>query len=87
MFYVYILECADATLYTGYTKDLAKRVKAHNESKSAAKYTKSRRPVTLRYVERYRTLSKALKREYELKHVARAEKLALIRAAGKSAKH
>ena len=80
MYYVYILECADATLYTGYTNDLKKRVNAHNGSKSGAKYTRARRPVVLRYTERFRTLSNALKRERELKNLPREQKLALLEA-------
>ena len=78
--FVYILECADKTLYIGYTKDLEKRLQAHNTAKSGAKYTKARRPVVLKYSEKYRTLSKALKREYALKQLSRAEKLALIKS-------
>ena len=77
-FYVYILECADKTLYVGYTKDIARRLKTHNSGKAGAKYTKSRRPVVLRYKEGYRTLSKALKREHELKQWSRREKLSLV---------
>lgn len=79
-FYVYILRCADKTLYTGYTNDIAKRMKAHNGGKSGAKYTKGRRPIVLLYKEGHRTLSKALKREYALKKLSRKQKLALIAA-------
>ena len=79
MHYVYILECADTTLYTGYTTDIKRRLKAHNGGKTGAKYTQGRRPVVLRYSERFRTLSKALKREHELKHLSRTQKLALMR--------
>ena len=78
MHYVYILKCADKTLYTGYTNDIAKRIQAHNGGKSGAKYTKGRQPVTLIYKEGYRTLSKALKREHALKQLSRAQKLAII---------
>ena len=80
MYYVYILKCADKTLYTGYTNDLLKRVKAHNDSKQGAKYTKARRPVTLIYSESFRTLSKALKREIAIKKLSRKEKLDLIKS-------
>ncbi len=80
MHFVYILRCADKTLYTGRTNDLARRIRAHNESKGGAKYTRSRRPVILVYKERFRTLSKALKREYAIKQLSRTDKLALIRA-------
>jgi len=78
MYYVYIVECADETLYTGYTTDLDKRIKNHNESKVGAKYTKARRPVVLKYSEKLPTLSKALKREIEIKNLTRIQKLKLI---------
>ena len=79
MYYVYILRCADKTLYTGSTNDLDKRLAAHNTSKSGARYTKARRPVKLIYAEEYRTQGEALSREAEIKQMKRAEKLALIR--------
>jgi len=82
MYYVYILECADKTLYTGYTTDLDKRIKNHNESKVGAKYTKARRPVVLKYSEKLATLSEALKREIEIKNLTRKEKLELIKDDG-----
>ncbi len=78
MYYIYILKCADGTLYTGSTNDLEKRVHAHNTSKTAAKYTRSRRPVELVYSESFRTKSKALKREWEIKGMEREGKLTLI---------
>jgi len=78
MYFVYIVECADKTLYTGYTTDLEKRIKNHNESKVGAKYTKARRPVRLKYSEKLATLSKALKREIEIKNLTRKEKINLI---------
>lgn len=78
MFYIYILRCSDRTLYTGFTNDLNKRVQAHNTSKTAAKYTKSRRPVRLVYSEKFRIKSKAMKREWEIKKMKRNEKIALI---------
>ena len=78
MFYTYILECADGSLYTGYTNDLDKRVKAHNESKTGAKYTKGKRPVKLVYSETFKSLSKALKREVQIKNLTRKQKLELI---------
>jgi putative endonuclease len=77
-YFVYILECKGGSLYTGYTTDLDKRVRAHNESKAGAKYTKTRRPVELKYFERFRKLGLALKREYEIKQLTREEKLELI---------
>lgn len=78
MYYIYILKCADGTLYTGSTNDLEKRVHAHNTSKTAAKYTRARRPVKLVYSEKFRTKSKALKREWKIKRMEREEKLTLI---------
>jgi putative endonuclease len=78
MYFVYILECADKTLYTGYTNDLQKRLKNHNQAKSGAKYTKARRPVKLKYSEKFRTKSQAMKREAEIKNLTRKQKLELI---------
>jgi putative endonuclease len=77
-FYVYIVECSDGSLYTGIARDVAKRVKEHNEAKTGARYTKSRRPVRLRYSEGKRDRSAALVREAALKKLSREEKLALI---------
>ncbi len=79
MHYVYILKCADSTFYIGYTNNIAKRLAMHNGGKAGAKYTRARRPVTLLYKQGFRTLSKALKREYEMKQWSRAEKLAFLR--------
>lgn len=76
--YVYIVRCADKTLYTGYTTDVAKRVKEHNDSKKGAKYTSSRRPVALAYTERFDTVNEALRREAAIKKLSRVEKLALL---------
>ena len=78
-YFVYVLKCADATLYTGWTNNLEKRIKAHNTLKSGAKYTKTRRPVKLVYAEIYRSRGKAMKREYVLKQLTKAEKVALIK--------
>lgn len=75
---VYILECADATLYAGCTNNLGKRIKEHNEAKRGAHYTKIRRPVVLRYAESLRTLAAARKREAEIKRMTREEKMRLI---------
>lgn len=77
MHYVYILRCADGTLYTGYTVDLRARVAVHNAGRGA-KYTRSRRPVALVYSRRFRSIGKALTCEYSLKQLTRAEKEALI---------
>ena len=77
MAFVYILECSDGSLYTGWTYDLEKRVARHNEGK-AAKYTRSKRPVVLKYFERCDDKSDALKRQAEIKKMKRSEKLALL---------
>ena len=76
MHYVYILRCADDTLYTGWTTDLKKRIQAHNQKKGA-KYTKSRTPVSLFYWEEFETKSEALKREAAIKKLPRSSKLLL----------
>lgn len=79
-YFVYILECVDASLYAGCTNDLEKRVKEHNGSKCGAHYTKIRRPVALRYAESFRTLGAARKREAQIKRMTREEKLQMIKA-------
>jgi putative endonuclease len=76
---VYILRCADGTLYTGVTNDIVRRLAAHNGSTRGARYTRSRRPVVLVYQARCRNRSAAQKREASLKSLSRAEKLALIK--------
>ena len=78
MNYTYIVECADGTLYTGWTTNVQKRVKAHNEEKSGAKYTKAKRPVKLVYYEGYETKEEAMRREYAIKQLTRKQKLGLI---------
>lgn len=78
MNYTYIVECADGTLYTGWTTNVQKRVKAHNEEKSGAKYTKAKRPVKLIYYEGYETKEEAMRREYAIKQLTRKQKLELI---------
>lgn len=75
---VYIVECADKTLYTGYTKLLGRRVLQHNVSVSGAKYTESRRPVKLVYYESYPTQHQAMQREAEIKRLTRKQKLVII---------
>ncbi len=77
MNYTYMLECKDGTIYTGWTNNLEKRLKDHNEGKGA-KYTKARRPVTLVYHESYETKQEAMRREYEIKQLSRTDKLNLI---------
>ncbi len=76
--FVYILECSDRTLYTGWTNNMEKRLQEHNEGKSGAKYTRGRRPVRLVYRELCPTKSDALKRERDIKKLSRAQKLLLI---------
>ncbi len=78
MYFVYILECDDKTLYVGSTNDLERRLHSHNNSKNGAHYTKIRRPVILVYSERVKSYAKARSREAELKRLKREEKLALI---------
>jgi putative endonuclease len=68
MNYTYILKCKDGTLYTGWTNDLDKRVKAHNEGRGA-KYTRSRTPVELVYYETFETKEEAQRREYAIKKI------------------
>ena len=74
---VYILRCADGTLYTGIAPDVEKRLQKHNEGKGA-KYTRGRTPVELVYREEHPNRAEASKREYQIKQLSRAEKLALI---------
>ena len=79
--FVYVVRCGDGSLYTGIATDVEARVSVHNDGKGA-RYTRSRRPVTLVYVERKRTRSSALRRELAIKALDRAEKLDLIGRAG-----
>ncbi|ELZ19279.1 GIY-YIG nuclease family protein [Natrinema limicola] len=74
---VYVLECADGSLYTGYTTDLERRVAEHDAG-DGAKYTRGRTPVELRYHERFDSKSAAMSREYEIKQLPRAEKEQLV---------
>jgi putative endonuclease len=78
-FFVYILKCADGTLYVGSTNDLEKRLHAHNNLKSGAHYTKIRRPVTLAYSETCETFAESRRKEAEFKRLSRPEKLSLIK--------
>lgn len=73
MNYTYIVRCNDGTYYTGWTNDIEKRLKTHNEGKGA-KYTKTRRPVTLVYYEIFQTKEEAMRREWEIKQMKRGEK-------------
>ena len=77
--YVYILKCADNTLYTGITVDVERRIDEHNnDNKLAAKYTRVRRPVKLVYQEQLKTRSLATKREMQIKKLKRNEKTAMF---------
>lgn len=76
--YVYIVRCSDNTLYTGWTYDIDKRISAHN-SGLGAKYTRSRKPVSLFYSEEFDTKEEALSREVEIKKLKRADKEKLLK--------
>jgi len=76
-FFVYIVECADGTYYTGYTPDLDNRLKAHNSGKGA-KYTRSRRPVKLIWQRECETFKKAVSEEARIKRLDRAQKEELV---------
>ncbi len=75
--HLYILRCADGTLYTGIAADVKHRVKLHNTGKGA-KYTRARGPVSVVYREGPMSRSRALRREYQVKRLTRAQKQALI---------
>ena len=77
MHYVYVLECADGTYYTGYTTDVERRVAEHDAGEGA-KYTRGRTPVELVHVEEYGTRSAAMRREHEIKSLARRDKERLV---------
>jgi len=77
-FFCYMVECADGTFYTGWSTDPEQRVKAHNTGKGA-KYTKTRRPVKLIYIEELPDKSSALKRERAIKGLSRKQKEKLLR--------
>lgn len=75
--YTYIVECSDGKLYTGWTNCIEKRINDHNSGKGA-KFTRCRRPVSLRYLEISETRSEAMKREAEIKKLERPQKIKLI---------
>lgn len=75
--YLYVVECKDHSLYTGYTTNLERRIKQHNIGKGA-KYTRARRPIILRYYEEYPDASSALKAEYAFKQKTREQKIQYI---------
>ncbi|WP_066412905.1 GIY-YIG nuclease family protein [Halorubrum aethiopicum] len=82
--HVYVIECADGTLYTGYTTDVERRVAEHDAGEGA-KYTRGRTPVTLRHVESFDSRSAALAREHAIKSLSRAGKEELIAGDGEGA--
>lgn len=79
MYYAYLLRCADGTLYGGYTVDLRRRLRAHNGGRGS-KYVRARLPAELVYFEAFETKQAAMRRDWELKHLSREQKLALIAA-------
>lgn len=79
MYYVYMLECADKTLYVGSTADITKRLYAHNHLKSGAHYTKIRRPVVLVYSEECEDYATVRRREGEMKRLTREQKMELVK--------
>ena len=78
MYYLYILKCADDTLYTGITTDLERRVNEHNTSNLGARYTSSRRPVRLVYSKKFKDRSSASKEEARIKKLKRSDKIKII---------
>lgn len=79
MYYLYILECADQTLYTGITTDIPRRIVEHNHNKLGAKYTAARRPVKIVYSKKFKNRSAALKEEVRIKKLKKSKKLELIK--------
>lgn len=75
--YVYILKCKDRTLYTGYTVNIKRRIKQHEQGKGA-KYTRGRGPFKVVYLKKFNTQKEALRKEYQIKQLSRKEKLQLI---------
>ena len=80
MYYLYILECNDKSLYTGITNDLKKRLATHLNGKGS-KYVRSRLPFELKYTEEFETKSEALKREISIKRLSKIEKIDLVKTA------
>ena len=78
VWFVYMLVCNDQTIYTGITLDIQKRLTEHNNGANGARYTRSRRPVSLAYLEKLPDRSTASRREYQLKKLSRQQKLELI---------
>lgn len=84
MYYLYILECADQTLYTGITRDLERRVREHNFSHLGAKYTLVRRPVKVVFSKEFEGKSDALREEAHIKKLSHVAKLKLVEDYGKN---
>lgn len=82
MYYLYILLCADKTLYTGISTDLKRRLLEHNSSKQGAKYTRARRPVSLVFFKKFKNRSSASREESRIKKLKRREKLELVKNLG-----
>lgn len=80
-YYVYIVRCKGGTLYTGYTNNIKRRLKEHNNGQS--KYCRGRRPVKLQYFETFKTQKSAMRRELEIKKLTRKHKLKLIKSNSK----
>ena len=81
VWFVYILRCADSSLYTGITNDLQRRLAAHNSHRAGARYTRGRRPVELVWREQHASHGDALRREAAIKRLSRAQKIQLLGAA------
>jgi predicted GIY-YIG superfamily endonuclease len=77
--FFYVVRCADSSLYAGVSTDVQRRVREHNSGARGAKYTRSRRPVSLAHYERFNDKGDALRREYSFKQLTRAEKLKVIK--------
>ncbi|RNJ25374.1 GIY-YIG nuclease family protein [Halosegnis longus] len=75
--YVYVIECADGSFYTGYTTDVQRRVAEHDAGEGS-KYTRGRTPVELRHTEAFDTKGAAMSREYEIKQLSRRQKERLV---------
>ncbi|MEI6327580.1 MAG: GIY-YIG nuclease family protein [Candidatus Roizmanbacteria bacterium] len=78
IWHVYVVRCADGTYYSGITTDISRRIKEHNHTSKGARYTRSRRPVSLSYAEVVKNRSAASIREYKIKHMKRSEKEDLV---------
>jgi len=79
LWFVYIVECSDESLYTGITNNIDRRLTEHNSSKKGAKYTRSRRPVKLIFATPVNSRSAALKLEHKIKSLRKSEKIAYLK--------